>query len=189
LYMSPACINTRDAPEEMAIEKQTKPYILIKLYYFISVRPADFLLIIHFLRTAFNSSYHTMCHQTAPRHPSCGHAAHGTAVECSKLEICRTARSRNTRCKLSWKLVDVARAYCDHCIAHGEILAQRRGLDAGIYCQRFNVSYTDLGAANPGVFPDALHDPNNQHQTFPKQQNVMDDQPVAISQYVGKTSA
>lgn len=130
-----------------------------------------------------------MCHQTAPRHPTCGHAAHGTAMESSKLEICREARSRNTRCTLSWKLVNVARPYCDHCVAHGEILAQSRGLDPGTYCQRLNVSYTELAAANPGVFPAARRDLDNQNQTFPKLQNIADSQTVAISLHVGKRYA
>lgn len=129
-----------------------------------------------------------MCHQTAPKHPSCGHAAHGTAMESSKLEICRKARSHSARCLApSWKLVDVARAYCDHCIAHGEILAQSRGLDPGIYCQRFNVSYHDLEAANPGVFPAAHHGLNN--QPFSDQQDTKDDTAFVISQNAGKTRA
>jgi len=159
--------------------------------YSIAVRPADLLPIPYPSRAASDLSYHTMCHQTAPKHPSCGHAAHGTAMQSSKLEICRKARSRNTRCTPSWKLVNVARPYCDHCIAHGEILAQSRGLDAGIYCQRLNVSYTKLQVANPGVFPAVRHDldNNNQHQTFPKQQDIKDGHTVAISQYAGKKYA
>ena len=141
----------------------------IKPFYPILVRPADFLSMYRPLKVALNRNNPTMCHRTAPKHPSCGHAAHGTAMQSSKLEICRKARSLNTRCTPSWKLVDVARAYCDHCIAHGEILAQSRGLDAGIYCQRWNVSYTELQAANPGVFPSARQNLDDQHQTFPKQ--------------------
>ena len=144
--------------------------ISIKPFYSILVRPADFLSMYRPLKVALNRNNPTMCHQTAPKHPSCGHAAHGTAMQSSKFELCREARSLNTRCTPSWKLVDVARAYCDHCIAHGEILAQSHGLDAGIYCQRWNVSYTELQAANPGVFPSVRHDlNNNQHQTFPKE--------------------
>ena len=141
------------------------------------------------LKVASNREYSTMCYQTTPRHPTCGHAAHGTAMESSKLEICRKAGLRNTRCTLSWNLVDVARAYCDHCIAHGEILTQSRGLSPGIYCERWNVSYTDLQAANPGVFPSGRQNIDNQDQTFPKKQEVKDGQPIAISRYVGKTCA
>jgi hypothetical protein len=110
-------------------------------------------------------------------------------MESSKLEICRKARSRNTRCILSWKLVDVDRAYCDHCIAHGEKLAQSRGLDPGIYCQRWNVSYSDLQAANPEVFPSARQNLDDQYQTLPKQQDIKDENPIAISQYAGKKYA
>jgi len=144
--------------------------ISIKPFYLILVRPADLLPKLLLPRAESSPNNPTMCHQTAPKHPSCGHAAHGTAMQSSKFELCRKARSLNTRCTPSWKLVDVARAYCDHCIAHGEILAQSRGLDAGIYCQRWNVSYTELQAANPGVFPAVRHDlNNNQHQTFPKE--------------------
>jgi hypothetical protein len=153
------------------------------------VRPADFLHSDRLLKVTLIRNNPTMCHQTAPRHPACGHAAHGTAMESSKLEICRKARTRNTRCTLSWKLVDVSRAYCDHCIAHGEILAQSQGLDPGIYCQRWNVSYTELQAANPEVFPSAQQNLDDQHETFPKQPDIKDGHPVAISRYVGKTSA
>jgi hypothetical protein len=104
-------------------------------------------------------------------------------MQSSKLEFCRKARSRSTRCTApSWKLVDVARAYCDHCIAHGELLAQSRGLDPGIYCQRFNVSYHDLEAANPGVFPSAWNE-------LEDQRDFDDGKPAAISQYAGKKHA
>lgn len=93
-----------------------------------------------------------MCYHTAPKHPTCGHAAHGTAWESSKLQVCRKASSRKTKCPApSWQPVDVNRAYCDHCIACGEMLAQSQGLDPGVYCRRMNVSYIDLEAANPGL--------------------------------------
>lgn len=184
------CINTRFATSRMEMKgKLNYTSISIKPWFTISIRPADFLPIPYPLRTSSNHNNPTMCHQTAPKHPSCGHAAHGTALQSSKFEICRKARSRNTRCTPSWKLVDVARPYCDHCIAHGEILAQSRGLDPGIYCQRWNVSYTELEEANPGVFPAAQHDLNNQSQTFPKQQDVKDGYPAAISRYAGKKCA
>lgn len=106
-------------------------------------------------------SYPTiMCHQEAPKHPACGHAAHGTAWQGSKLVVCRKASSRKTKCSIpSWQPINVNRAYCDHCIARGEMLAQSQGLDPGLYCRRMNVSYDDLEAANPGLFSDAArHD-------------------------------
>jgi hypothetical protein len=128
-----------------------------------------------------------MCYRTAPKHPACGHAAHGTALESSKLEFCRSARSSNTRCPASsWKTVDVARPYCDHCIAHGEILAQSRGLDPGLYCQRMNVSYHDLESANPGVFPAVRHESKNSSPS--KRQDVLDSHTDA-TQYAGKKRA
>lgn len=180
----------RGCDDEMEMkDKLNYTSISIKPSFTLSIRPADFLQILHPLTAAPNRSNPTMCHQTAPKHPSCGHAAHGTAMQSSKLEICRKARSGNTRCTPSWKLVDVARPYCDHCIAHGEILAQSRGLDPGIYCQRWNVSYTELEEANPGVFPAARLNLNDQSQTFPKQQDVKDGYPAAISRYAGKKCA
>jgi hypothetical protein len=69
------------------------------------------------------------------------------------------------------------------------MLAQSRGLDPGIYCQRLNVSYHDLEAANPGVFPSARHDLTNQNPTFSKQQDITDGEPIAIFQHAGKKRA
>ena len=109
-----------------------------------------------------------MCYHTAPKHPACGHAAHGTAWQGSKLEVCHKASSRKTKCSVpSWQPVNVNRAYCDHCIARGELLAQSQGLDPGLYCRRMNVSYDDLESANPGLFSSACNGANDKFAVKP----------------------
>lgn len=98
---------------------------------------------------------------------------------------CTRSNKRGTQCcSTYWKLVNASRAYCDRCIASGEILAQKRGLDPGTYCQQMKVSYKDLMDANPGIFgtlqqqlPDELS---------PKDQKVDE---IIISRCVGKMRA
>jgi hypothetical protein len=166
-------------------EHQTERYFLS--IRFCATRPADSPTEHRFQKDLKTLKLLAMCYRTAPKHPACGHAAHGTALESSKLEICRSARSSNTRCLTSpWKMVDVARPFCDHCIAHGEILAQSRGLDPGLYCQRMNVSYHDLESADPGVFPAARHESKTSSSS--KRQDVLDSRADA-TQYAGKKHA
>ena len=95
-----------------------------------------------------------MCVRLAPRHPACHHAAHGTVDAGAKLERCGPAeKKRNTCTGTPWDYFDVDREYCDRCIISGELLAQRQGLDPGVYCQRMGVSYSELREANPGLLP------------------------------------
>lgn len=99
-----------------------------------------------------------MCHFTAPKHPLCGHSAHGTAFESSRLSSCPKSKSKDKGKPCStktWKPIDVARANCDRCILHGASQARKQGLDPSVYCQRMGVEYVELVEANPGVFAKA----------------------------------
>lgn len=89
----------------------------------------------------------------APRHPVCHHAAHGTIDAGAKLERCQVAKKKSNCIGTPWDFFDVDREYCDRCIISGELLAQKRGLDPGVYCQRMGVSYSDLREANPEALP------------------------------------
>lgn len=90
------------------------------------------------------------CCRNAPRHPACHHAAHGTALEPARITCCEQASPSPSPCA-PWKYYNVRRGYCDRCIIRGELLAQQRGLDRGLYCRQMGVSYTDLRDANPGM--------------------------------------
>ena len=95
-----------------------------------------------------------MCVRKAPRHPACHHAAHGTINAGARLERCEAAEAKRGICiAVPWDYFDVDREYCDRCIITGELLAQRQGLDPGVYCQRMCVKYSDLREANPGSLP------------------------------------
>lgn len=95
-----------------------------------------------------------MCCRKLPRHPECRHAAQGTVTEGAKLDRCEeSAQKRNTCLTVRWGFYDVGRGFCDRCIINGELLAQRQGLDPGIYCERMGVSYSTLREANPGALP------------------------------------
>lgn len=50
-------------------------------------------------------------------------------------------------------MYDVQRAFCDSCIINGELLAQKRGLDVGVYARRMGASYNALADANPAALP------------------------------------
>lgn len=93
-----------------------------------------------------------MCHFTAPKHPLCGHSAHGTAFESCRLSPCPQSKSKSKPCLTkTWKPINVARANCDRCILHGASQARKQGLDPSVYCQRMGVEYAELVEANPGV--------------------------------------
>ncbi|CZT20417.1 uncharacterized protein RCC_06277 [Ramularia collo-cygni] len=91
-----------------------------------------------------------MCFKTAPRHPKCGHAAHGTASEGARLSRCDRSKLRGPCGPIQWEHFDVRRGYCDSCIINGEFFAQKSmRLDPGVYCRRLGASYNDLRNANP----------------------------------------
>ena len=106
------------------------------------------------LTSQLSSSTRQMCSREASRHPGCHHAAHGTIDPAAKIQRCEEARAKDKTCQAPpWTFFDVTRAYCDSCIIKGEILAQKQGLDPGVYCQRMGASYTALQEANPGSLP------------------------------------
>jgi hypothetical protein len=87
-------------------------------------------------------------------HPQCQHAAHGTALEPARFERCGEAERSGVVCStVPWSYFEVTRGHCDSCIIKGELLAQERGLDPGIYCRSMGVSYVALRDANPGSLP------------------------------------
>jgi hypothetical protein len=114
-----------------------------------------------------------MCTRQAPRHSKCGHAvsiaycptqhvsrtdhmqAHGTVCEGAKLVRCELAKHRRPCGPVRWESFEVARAYCDSCIINGEFLAQRTGLDPGVYSRRLGARYLDLKEANPQTWTQA----------------------------------
>lgn len=94
-----------------------------------------------------------MCRGYRFRHPSCGHAAHGTTRQRVILQRCEGAIENGILCQnMQWTFFEVARGYCDRCIIHGELLSQERGLGPGVYCSQFGVGYTELLEANPWMF-------------------------------------
>lgn len=63
-------------------------------------------------------------------------------------------RADKQPCKsVVWDSYDVPRALCDRCIINGEIIAQKRGLDVGVYARRMGASYQALVDANPAALP------------------------------------